>query len=104
MDVSGHWSFTQSNGPRVEVYLEQFDVGFGGDKVTGRASYNGTWGYLSGNVRPDSSGLFFRAAWNDGKFGLYDGRFNGQGFLVGETHNEHNPAESASWRSDRAFH
>ena len=102
MDYSGLWTFTQSNGPVVTVQLEQFEVGFGPEKVTGSASYSGGWGYVSGHVRPD--GLFFRAAWDDGKFGLYDGELNSQGYLVGETHNEYNPAESASWRSDRGFH
>jgi hypothetical protein len=112
-DLSGDWTFFQSNEASPIFHLELTDQGLQGtgeffylvdsepcpffaqcgkDAVVVNSSVDGT---LTGNE------LELTAYWSDGTIGVYSGKVNPQGRIEGTTFDREHPQTMASWYSAR---
>jgi hypothetical protein len=99
-DVSGVWDARQSNG-----FVATFDLNLRGDQGV----FFGTASHSGGSVRGHGEGLItgddflFTVTWNNGTTGEYNGRFNAEGRITGNTFDKNHPQNSATWSSSRTF-
>ena len=120
MNVRGDWAIVQSNGPVVEVHVDQnLSPHTGALFLTGNASHN------NGSVRSRSfRGTLSEGAagaqivlviqWTNGTIGEYHGTFSPSlpgdatlpavsSTLSGITFDQTNPASQATWRASKTF-
>lgn len=110
-DMSGSWTFVQSNDTSPIFSLKQTNTGLqgtathfythkseckfafcGDDYYKHTASVNGA---INGNS------IEITAYWSNGTIGLYTGKIGPEGRIEGATHNKENPQTTARWYSDR---
>jgi hypothetical protein len=110
-DLSGYWSFVQSNGTTPGVTLQQT-----GNQLHGNASYfytteHSAWvigtvvddhaadGPAVGTINGNSFELTIY--WNNNSIGVYTGEVGPQGLIVGNTYDKNDPGTTAQWHSNR---
>jgi hypothetical protein len=114
MDVTGDWILDQSNRAVVDLHIDQEILPSGTVKLHGRASHsNGavTSRDLTGRLAGSGEGstVLFVIPWSDGTVGEYHGTFgpfpvgSGGSRLTGNTFNQRNPGEQATWVSRKLF-
>ena len=97
-DMSGEWTFVQSNNTSPVFKLMQTRSG-----LQGSASYGVGPFAVSGSVDGTIKGNSFEvtAYWNNGTTGLYKGKVGPRGRIEGDTYDKQHPNVMARWYSDR---
>lgn len=113
-DVSGDWTFIQTNDTAVSLTLKQTEHGFSGQAHFGHWVDDDFWlcnigscgedfvaysGPVVGSIKDNA----FEATvyWSDNKIGVYTGQIGPQGLIVGTGYDKNNPGTRADWHSDR---
>ena len=97
-DMSGEWTFVQSNDTSPVFTLQHTNTG-----LQGKAHYSGFGGFVNASVDGTIEGNSFTvtAYWNNETTGVYEGTINPQGRITGRTHDAQHPNVMANWYSDR---
>jgi len=97
-DMSGEWTFVQSNNTSPVFTLQNTNTG-----LQGKAHYLAFGGFVNGSVDGTLKGDSFTvtAYWNNETTGVYEGTINPQGRVTGRTHDAQHPNVIANWYSDR---
>jgi hypothetical protein len=98
-DVTGEWNAHQSNGFDVHFNIRPTQGDF--TVLDVEASYSGGFAQGRGEVSGDS--FWAEVDWEAGPVGRYEGRFERDGTLSGQTHDRTNPSSTADWSADRGF-
>lgn len=99
-DVTGTWSFGQSNGSAGTVTLIQDSAGNLTGSATGPSGWTGT---LASGSQVDGTYIIFTIDWSNGKVGEYTGALQSNGTLFGHTVALTNTAAQASWFTVQTF-
>jgi hypothetical protein len=111
-DLSGQWTFFQSNEASPVFQLELTDTGLQGTGGFGYlvdsepcpffAACGKDPVYVSSSVDGTVTGneLELTSYWSDGSIGVYSGKVNAQGRIEGTTFDRQHPQTMASWYSD----
>jgi len=102
-DVSGEWTFVQSNMTRDTTPI--FTLQQMGTELQGSARYYSlgesrlVHGSVDGTINGDS--LEINAYWNNGTIGVYTAKIGSQGRIQGTGYDRMHPQTMATWYSDR---
>ena len=100
--VDSHWRAIQSNGPVVNLVLQQT-----GNNLRGKAYYSkfiygrdvNITGPVDGSIKGNS--IRFTIFWSDGAVGAYSGVIGSTGRIEGFGYDKRNPKSRAAWYSQR---
>lgn len=98
-DVTGEWVAHQSNGYEVSFKIRPTQGDF--TVLDVEASYSGGFAQGRGEVSGDT--FWAEVDWEAGPVGRYEGTFNSDGTLSGESLDRTNPSSRAEWWTDRQF-
>jgi hypothetical protein len=108
LNASGSWTIRQSNGPIVQLELQQDGSGLRGSGFYGVENNGLVRGSVEGSVAADSIRL--TAHWENGTIGEYSGKMDyhddpglGRQVMRGETFDQAHPDAKASWYDVRRF-
>jgi hypothetical protein len=111
-DMSGNWTFTQTNG-----YVPSFQIEQKRGVLVGRGQYMNTQFYEEDDglfdgaefhvtYRSNLDGVIkgntfeFTIRWSDTSAGVYTGVIDGNGFVGGSVYDQMSPANKAGWNAD----
>lgn len=97
-DMSGEWTFVQSNNTSPVFKLMQTRSGLQGSASYGAGPF-AVSGSVDGTIKGDSFEV--TAYWNNETTGVYSGTINPQGRITGRTYDAQHPNVMANWYSGR---
>jgi hypothetical protein len=100
-DISGEWGIEQTNGPHINVEIQQDGNNLRGSGLglnwSDDDSYGKMEGTLDGSIEEDD--FEFTVYWSRDVIGVYKGSINSRGRLEGSTYDRMNPKSTALWHS-----
>ena len=102
-DMSGEWTFVQTNGTSPQFTFRQTETGLQGSAVyyyeyNDSGYYFPVRGSVDGTLKGDSFEV--TAYWDNGTTGVYTGKIGPQGRIEGTAYDKLHPQTRADWYSD----